>query len=60
MAMVKAKPGDTAESLIKRFTRKVFDEGIIDEVKKRKFYQKPSEIKKEREKEIKKRIRRQR
>jgi len=58
--MVKAKPGDTAESLIKRFTRKVFDEGIIDEVKKRKFYQKPSEIKKEREKEIKKRIRRQR
>lgn len=60
MAVVKAKPGDTSDGLIRKFTKKVFNEGIIEEARKRKFYQKPSEIKKEKLKELKKRIRRQR
>ena len=60
MTVVKAKPGDTADGLIRKFTKKVFNEGIIEEARKRKFYQKPSEIKKEKLKELKKRIRRQR
>lgn len=58
MAIVKARPGDTAEGLIRKFTKKVFNEGIIEEAKKREFYQKPSEIKKEKLKELKKRLRR--
>jgi len=60
MAVVKAKPGDTAEGLIRKFTKKVFNEGIIEEIRRRKFFQKPSEIKKEKLKELKKRIRRKR
>lgn len=57
MAVVKAKPGDTAGGLIRKFTKKVVDEGIIEEAKKREFYQKPSEVKKEKLKELKKRLR---
>ena len=58
MAIVKDRPGDTADGLIRKFTKKVFNEGIIEEARKRKFFQKPSEIKKEKLKELKKRIRR--
>lgn len=58
MAVVKAKPGDTADSMIRKFTKKVFNEKIVEEAKKREFYQKPSEIKKEKKKELKKRLRR--
>lgn len=53
MAIVKAKPGDTADGLIRKFTKKVANEGIIEEVKKREYYQKPSEIKKEKLRELK-------
>lgn len=60
MAIVKAKPGDTVDRVIRKFTKKVIDEGIIEEAKKREFYQKPSEIKKEKLKELKKRLRKRR
>ena len=60
MAVVKAKPGDTADSMIRKFSKKVFNEGIVEEAKKREFFQKPSEIKKEKRKELKKRFRKTR
>ena len=60
MAVVKKKPGDTADSMIRKFTKKVFNEKIVEEAKKREFYQKPSEIKKEKLKELKKRLRKRR
>lgn len=47
MAVVKARPGDTADIMIKKFIRKVINEGILSEMKKKEFYQKPSEIRKE-------------
>jgi len=51
MAVVKAGPGDTADSLIRKFSKKVAAEGILQDLKKREFYQKPSEIRKEEKKE---------
>jgi small subunit ribosomal protein S21 len=38
---------DTPEKLIRRFRRKVKKAGILDEVKRRKYYKKPSEVKRE-------------
>jgi ribosomal protein S21 len=57
MVFVKAQPGDTSDTLIRKFTRKVLTEGILQDLKKREFYQKPAEIRKEQNKELKKRIR---
>lgn len=51
MAVVKAQPGDTADSLIRKFSKKVAAEGILQDLKKREFYQKPSEVRKEEKKE---------
>lgn len=51
MVMVKAGPGDTSDSLIRKFSKKVAAEGILQEMKKLDFYRKPSEIRKEEKKE---------
>ncbi|MDP3998628.1 MAG: 30S ribosomal protein S21, partial [bacterium] len=56
MVKVTAQPGETADSLIRKFTRKVLSEGILLDLKKREFYQKPSERRKE-EKKIRERKR---
>ena len=58
MVFVKAQPGDTSDSLIRKFTRKVLLEGILQDVKKREFYQKPAEVRKEKKKELAKRLHR--
>ncbi len=55
MAYVKAQPGDTPDTLIRKFTRKVISENIITELKEKEFYKKPSEKKKERMKMLKRR-----
>jgi len=46
MAQVKARRGEDPMKLIRRFKRKVENEGIMKEVKKRRHYLKPSEAKK--------------
>lgn len=51
MTVVKAQPGDTTDSLIRKFTKKVLSEGILQDLKKREYYQKPSEKRKEEKKE---------
>jgi small subunit ribosomal protein S21 len=38
---------DSPERMIRRFTRKVKKLGILDEVKKRRYYKKPSEVRRE-------------
>ena len=43
----KGKPPDSPESMIRRFIRKSKKAGILDEAKKRKYYKKPSQIKRE-------------
>ncbi|OGF99073.1 30S ribosomal protein S21 [Candidatus Gottesmanbacteria bacterium RIFCSPHIGHO2_02_FULL_39_14] len=52
MVYVKAQPGDTSDSVIRKFTRKVIAEGLLLEFKKKEFYQKPAEVRKEAKKEI--------
>jgi len=41
---VEARRNEPGERLIKRFSRKVKKEGIIDEVRERRFFVKPSKI----------------
>lgn len=57
MIFVKAAPGDTTDSVIRKFTRKVIAEGLLLEFKKKEFYQKPAEARKEAKKEIERRDR---
>ena len=53
--VVKAKPDEPAGSIIRRFKKKVFESQILTELKKREYYRKPSEERKERKKEIERR-----
>lgn len=52
MVFVKAQPGDTSDSVIRKFTKKVIAEGLLLEFKKKEFYVKPAEVRKEAKKEI--------
>lgn len=42
MIVVKKMPGDSDDVLIRKFSRKVMTEGILQEAKRREFYLKPS------------------
>ena len=44
---VKAGPGDTTDSVIKKFQRKVLAEGLVQEIRKKEFYRKPAELRQE-------------
>lgn len=57
MIFIKAQPGDTSDSVIRKFTKKVIAEGLLLELKKKAFYQKPAEVRKEQNKEIQRRAR---
>ena len=46
MVYVKKQPGDTDDAIIRKFSRKVIDAGIVNEAKRRQFYLKPSLAKK--------------
>jgi len=50
MVKVNVQPGESIEQALRRFNREVIEEGIIDEVKEREFYTKPSQIKREKNK----------
>lgn len=42
MVFIKKQPGDSNDSMIRKFSRGVAASGIILEMKKREFYHKPS------------------
>ncbi|MBI5045245.1 MAG: 30S ribosomal protein S21 [Candidatus Levybacteria bacterium] len=46
MVYVKKQPGDSDDTVIRKFSRKVIDSGIVNEAKRRQFYLKPSLAKK--------------
>lgn len=46
MAKVTLKPGESLEEALRRFNREVLKEGILLEMRRRAFYEKPSEVKK--------------
>lgn len=51
MVYASKKKGETKDSMFRKFTRSFIDEEIVDDVRKKLFYKKPSILKKEREKE---------
>ena len=44
---IKPLKKDTAERMIRRFTRKVKKSGILNEIRNRRYYKKPSQIRRE-------------
>lgn len=52
--IVKATPGEPADSLLRKFNKKVANEGILFELKKRERYLKPSARKAEEERQRRK------
>lgn len=56
MAIIEVFENEPFEKALKRFKRMVEKEGILTEVKRRQFYEKPSEKKKRKERQARKRI----
>ncbi len=56
--VVRLKPGESTDNLIKRFKKKVVYEKVIEQVKDRVSYMKPSQVKQEAIKEKKRKIKR--
>ena len=49
---MKPKPGESAERFIKRFCKKVKKMRIVEQVRERRHYEKPSDIKREEKKRL--------
>jgi small subunit ribosomal protein S21 len=54
---VTLRSGETPEKLLQRFKRTVAKEGLLKEIKKRSFYEKPSEAKRRKQREFEKLMR---
>ena len=50
MVVVNKKKGESKDSMFRKFTKAFIDEEIVDEVRERMFYKKPSQVNKEKEK----------
>ena len=57
MAKVIRRKDESVEDLIKRFKKKVTNEGILTELRKREYYLSPSEKRKEKSKQAQKKLR---
>jgi len=55
MARQEKKPGESIDSVLRKFKRKVKNEGVLQELRKREFFEKPSEVKKRKAKAAKRR-----
>jgi small subunit ribosomal protein S21 len=53
---VAIRTGESSEKFLQRFKRICSKEGVLKEIKKRVYYEKPSERKRRREKELKKSV----
>lgn len=53
MAKIKIRPDENFTQALRRFNRLVKEEGILDELKDRQYYSKPSILKKAKMKELK-------
>lgn len=49
--IIRAKKDEPAASVIRRFKKQVMQDQILKELKKREYYVKPSQVRKERKKE---------
>ncbi|MDO8551769.1 MAG: 30S ribosomal protein S21 [bacterium] len=53
--VVKKQPGQTEDQLIAQFRKKILNEELLDEIKEREYYLKPSRKRYEHERALKKR-----
>jgi len=61
MAKVELRPNESPENLIRRFRKKVSDSGILKDVRRKRWYMSPSEVRRlEKKKAIRRARRRQR
>lgn len=61
MVVIQKRKGDTKDTMFRKFSRMFMDEQIVDELRKKQYYKKPSLRKKDEEKErIRMRARRRR
>ena len=51
MVYITKRRGETKDSLFRKFTKTFIEEDIVNEVRKKLFYKKPSLVRKEEEKE---------
>jgi len=56
MTKIKVRHGESLEQALRRFNREVHKSGILQELKDRERYQKPSEIKRRKNQEIARKI----
>jgi small subunit ribosomal protein S21 len=59
MARQDRKPGENIDAMLRKFKRKVKNEGTLQELRKREFFEKPSEVKKRKQKAAARRNRQQ-
>ncbi|MCB9365699.1 MAG: 30S ribosomal protein S21 [Calditrichaeota bacterium] len=57
MPFVKAREGEPMERLVRRFQKACEKSGVLSEVRRRQFYEKPSEIEKRDESQRQRKIR---
>jgi ribosomal protein S21 len=57
--IIRAKKDEPAASVIRRFKKQVMQDQILKELKKREYYIKPSQVRKERKKEWERQKRRE-
>ncbi len=58
MVNVQLRQGESLEEALRRFKRECEKHGILQEIKKREYYKPPSVIKKEKNNELKRKLRR--
>ncbi|MBI2620991.1 30S ribosomal protein S21 [candidate division WWE3 bacterium] len=56
MTRIKVRYGESLEQALRRFNREVQREGILKELRKREFFEKPSEVKARKRKERDRRL----
>jgi len=58
MSKVELQPDETAENLLRRFRKKVSESGILRDVRRRRWYMSPSEVRRLEKKKAMRRVRR--
>lgn len=51
MVVVKNKKGKSSDSIFREFSKRFFESKIVDEVRAKMYYKRPSQVRKEEEKE---------
>ncbi len=59
MAKQEKRPGESIDSVLRKFKKKIKVEGILNELRKREYFEKPSEERKRKEKAAIRRTRQQ-